>query len=81
MLRTKLNAAIPSTIFAGVTMMSMVNRLATLEQFFKDVAELTLGCELISDTAVVCPAALGVSLRGVDPDWYCNAPARFSRRP
>jgi putative addiction module antidote len=52
--------------------MSTDNRLAKLEQFFKEVANLTVGHEVIADTVVVYPAALGESLSRVDPDWYHN---------
>lgn len=41
--------------------MSTDNRPAKLEQFFKEVADLTIGHEVIGDTAVVKPSALGES--------------------
>jgi hypothetical protein len=52
--------------------MSSDDRLAKLERFFKEVADLTVEHEVIADTAVVYPSALGESLSRVDPEWYQN---------
>lgn len=65
MLRAKLNVAIPSVTLAEVIRMSTNNRLAKLEQLFKEVEDPTVGHEVIGDTAVVYPSALGESLSPV----------------
>lgn len=49
--------------------MNTDERLAKLEHFFKEVVDLTVGHEVIGDTAVVYPSALGESLSRVAPDW------------
>jgi hypothetical protein len=67
MLRAKVNVVIPSTTLAEVAKMSTDNRLAKLEQFFKEVADLTVGREVMAD---------GIARRA---DNICLTPA--SRRP
>jgi len=51
----------------------MPDRLALLEQFFKEVVSLTLRHDVIDDHAVVYPNKLEVSLEKVDPEWWKNA--------
>lgn len=45
-------------------------RLAKLEAFYREVAELTLNHANIGDCAVVFPSVLGLALEKVDPEWW-----------
>ena len=40
-----------------------------LRAFFRDVAELTIGHDVLNDNAVVYPSELGKALEKVDPNW------------
>jgi len=50
--------------------MSTDDRQEKLEQFFTEVANLTVDHEVIAGEAVVYPSALGKALSRVDPDWH-----------
>lgn len=51
----------------------MNERLAKLEQFFKEVSILTMFHDVCGDNAVVFPSKLGPALEKVDPEWYKKA--------
>lgn len=51
----------------GIT--EMLDRLDKLEAFYKDVARMTEGHDVLNDHAVVYPSKLGRALEKVDPDW------------
>lgn len=46
------------------------HRIRELENFFREVALLTLNHETIDDNAVVFPSELGKALEKVDPVWW-----------
>ena len=50
--------------------MSTDDRQEKLEQFFTEVANLTVDHEVIAGEAVVYPSALAKALSRVDPDWH-----------
>lgn len=47
-----------------------MDRLALLENFFNEVADLTIRHEEWKGSAVVFPNDLGMALSKVDPEWY-----------
>ena len=50
--------------------MSTDDRQEKLEQFLKEVANLTVNHKVVADEAVVYPSALGEAVSRVDPDWH-----------
>lgn len=56
---------------------AMGDRLAKLEAFFREVAELTVNHYVLvngdEDSAVVYPSKLGAALERVDPQWWKEA--------
>lgn len=59
--------------------MSVEDRLAKLEQFYRSVVDLTLNHDtlggdmedkVLGETAVVYPSKLGPVLEAVDPEWW-----------
>ena len=54
--------------------MKHLHSIKGLENFFREVAQLTLNHETIGDHAVVFPSELGKALVKVDPEWWTCKP-------
>lgn len=50
--------------------MKHLHSIQGLENFFREVVQLTLNHEVIGDNAVVFPSELGKALTKVDPEWW-----------